>query len=116
LSGQVNAQWNSGRIVAGAGGLPVFATGARLASGGKSIMALMATADSGRVSRIIAESQVGQLVTLARHEADYVVTEFGVADSRARSVHGRARALIDIAAPQFRDALAAKWEDIGLRL
>jgi acyl-CoA hydrolase len=35
---------------------------------------------------------------------------------RARPVHGRARALIDIAAPQFRDALATQWEDIGRRL
>lgn len=116
LSGQVNAEWNSGRVIAGAGGLPVFATGARLAPGGKSIIAVMATADGGRASRIIAQSQAGQLTTLARHEADYVVTEFGVADLRARSVHGRARALIDIAAPQFRDALATQWEDIGRRL
>jgi acyl-CoA hydrolase len=116
LSGQVNAEWNAGRVIAGAGGLPAFATGARLAPGGKSIIAAMATADAGRVSRIIAQPEAGQLTTLARHEADYVVTEFGVADLRALSVQGRARALIDIAAPQFRDALAAKWDEIGRRL
>jgi acyl-CoA hydrolase len=116
LSGQVNAEWNAGRVTAGAGGLPAFATGARLAPGGKSIIAAMATADAGRVSRIIAQPEAGQLTTLARHEADYVVTEFGVADLRALSVQGRARALIDIAAPQFRDALAAKWDEIGRRL
>jgi acyl-CoA hydrolase len=116
LSGQVNAEWNAGRVIAGAGGLPAFATGARLAPGGKSIIAAMATADAGRVSRIIAQPEVGQLTTLARHEADYVVTEFGVVELRALSVQGRARALIDIAAPQFRDALAAKWDEIGRRL
>jgi acyl-CoA hydrolase len=116
LSGQVNAEWNAGRVIAGAGGLPAFVTGARLAPGGKSIIALAATADEGRVSRITAQPQAGQLTTLARHEADYVVTEFGVADLRARSVHERARALIDIAAPRFRDALAAQWDETGRRL
>jgi acyl-CoA hydrolase len=116
LSGQVNAEWTAGRVVAGAGGLPAFATGARLAPGGKSIIALLATADDGRVSRIIAQGEAGQLTTLARHEADLVVTEFGVADLRSQSIHARARALIDIAAPRFRDALDAKWNEIGRRL
>lgn len=116
LSGQVNAEWNAGRIVAGAGGLPAFATGARLAPGGRSIVALMATADNGKVSRIVAEPAAGQLTTLARHEADFVVTEYGVASLRSRSVHGRARALIDIAAPQFRGELDARWDEMGRRL
>jgi acyl-CoA hydrolase len=116
LSGEVNADWNAGRIVAGAGGLPAFAAGARLASGGKSIIALPATAAGGKVSRITAQPEAGQLTTLARHEADFVITEFGVADLRARSIHGRARALIDIAAPQFRDRLDENWNEIGRRL
>jgi len=116
LFGQVNAECIGGRLVAGAGGLPAFAAGARLATGGRSIIVLSATADGGSTSRIVSHSGAGSLVTLARHEADFVVTEFGVADLRTCSVHERAQALIRVAAPQFREALAAEWHAASRRL
>lgn len=116
LFGQVNAECIDGRLVAGAGGLPAFAAGARLAPRGRSIVALSATADRNNASRIVPQLGAGALVTLARHEADFVVTEFGVADLRTRSIHERAQALIQVAAPQFRETLAAEWHAISRRL
>lgn len=56
------------------------------------------------------------LVALPRHAADYVVTEHGIDDLRGRDVRGRAEALIAVAAPQFRDTLAADWDAILRRL
>jgi acyl-CoA hydrolase len=113
LFGQTNAESAGGRLFAGAGGQPAFALGARLSPGGRSIIALAATAEGGKVSRITAAAPSGSLTTLPRHEADIVVTEHGIADLRARSVHERARALIDIAAPQFRESLAAEWHSLA---
>jgi acyl-CoA hydrolase len=109
LFGQVNVDCLKGRLVAGVGGLPAFAAGARLSCGGRSIIALPATGDAGRTSRIACPQNHPAPVALPRHEADYVVTEFGVADLRGRGIQARAEALIAIAAPQFREDLAADW-------
>jgi acyl-CoA hydrolase len=86
--------------------------GARLAPGGISITALAATADGGTKSRIIARPPSGMITTLPRYLVDFVVTEFGIADLRTRGVDGRAQALIDVAAPEFRDELATEWTEI----
>jgi acyl-CoA hydrolase len=112
LWGQVNAESIAGRLVAGAGGLPAFSTGARLSAAGRSIIALPATTDGGRASRIVAQMPAGSVVTVPRHETDCVVTEYGVAELRGRSVQDRARALISIAAPQFHDQLSSQWRDM----
>lgn len=111
LFGQVQADHLSGRLVAGVGGLPAFCSGAHLSAGGRSIIALPATVGHGRTSRITA-GKLPSLVALRRHEADYVVTEHGVAALRTLSVNDRARALISIAAPEFRESLAAEWHSI----
>lgn len=115
LFGQVNADSLNGRLLAGVGGLPAFVAGAQLSNGGRSIVALPAATDDGRHSRIVARFNQG-LVALPRHCADFVVTEHGIAALRGRDVRGRAAALIAIAAPQFRDALAADWDAILRRL
>jgi acyl-CoA hydrolase len=116
LWGQANAEIIDGRLVAGSGGLPAFSAGARLAAGGRSIIALPATADGGRASRIVAQMPAGSLTTVARHETDCVVTEYGAAELRGRSVADRARALIRIAAPQFHEQLSSQWHDMERRL
>jgi acyl-CoA hydrolase len=115
LFGQVNADSLNGRLVAGVGGMPAFVGGARMAAGGRSIIALPSTADGGAVSRIVATLGAGSLAALPRHEADYIVTEFGVAQLRGLSLHQRAQALIGVAAPQFRDSLAGAWQQIAAR-
>lgn len=108
LFGQVNAERADGRILAGAGGLPAYAHAAHAIVGGRSIVCLGAEARDSR-SRIVAELTRASLCTLPRHLADAVVTEHGVAELRGAGLDARAEALIRIAAPMHRDALADAW-------
>jgi acyl-CoA hydrolase len=116
LFGQVNVDCLNGRLVAGVGGLPAFAAGAQMSPGGRSIIVLAASGDKGRVSRIICSAQSHPLIALPRHAADIVVTEYGVAHLRDRTIQQRAQALLSIAAPEFRDELAALWRNVERRL
>lgn len=109
LFGQCNLEQAAGAMVSGAGGAPDFARAAARGQG-LSTIALPATASRGARSRIVPRLE-GGLVSLARHEVDVVVTEFGAADLRGLSVEARARALIDIAEPSFREGLARAWRD-----
>jgi 4-hydroxybutyrate CoA-transferase len=104
LYGQVNAEMAGGRQISGAGGAVDFMRGARASSGGRSIVAMQATARGGTVSRIVPKVE---LVTALRTDVDMVVTEFGVARLRDAPLRERAEALIAIAAPRFRDELRA---------
>ena len=112
LFGQINSERAGGVIQAGAGGLPAYAQGALLAPGGRLLICLPATARRGELSRIVAALDAQALCTLPRYLADAVVTEHGVAQLRGLSIDGRAQALIGIAAPQHRAALAAAWDAI----
>jgi acyl-CoA hydrolase len=116
LFGQVNVDSINGRLVAGVGGLPAFVSGSRLSPLGRSIVALPATSENERHSRIVAAFGTRSVVALPRHEADYIVTEYGAAALHGLSMHERARALIAIAAPQFREELERAWHSIAERL
>ncbi|HEY7038103.1 MAG TPA: acetyl-CoA hydrolase/transferase C-terminal domain-containing protein [Methylomirabilota bacterium] len=105
LLGQVNAESVDGRQITGIGGQFDFVLGAARAQGGRSIIALPASAARGARSRIVARLGAGARVTTPRFLSDYVVTEHGVAALRGQSDAGRARALVRIADPAFRDAL-----------
>jgi len=109
LSGQCNAETIGGRQVSGTGGLVDYVRGARMSRGGRSIIALPATAGGGRVSRITVALADDAVVSCPRADVDYVVTEHGVAALRARSLDERAEALIGVAAPEHRDTLANAW-------
>jgi 4-hydroxybutyrate CoA-transferase len=102
LYGQVNAEVVAGRQISGTGGSVDFMRGARASRGGRSIIAMTATARGGAVSRIVTSVN---MVTALRTDVDMVVTEFGVACLDGYSVRERAQALAAIAAPEFRDAL-----------
>ena len=108
LTGQANAEMLGGRQVSGTGGLLDFVRGARLAKGGRSILALPSTA-GGRSSRIVSRLGESDVISCPRADADIVVTEHGVARLRDKSVDERADALIAIADPAFRDGLADQW-------
>jgi acyl-CoA hydrolase len=110
LFGQVNSERANGVIQAGAGGLPAFAQGALGSPGGRLLICLAATARGGSVPRIVAALGERALCTLPRQLADVVVTEHGCAEIRDLGLDGRAQALIGIAAPVHRDALAAQWD------
>jgi acyl-CoA hydrolase len=109
LFGQVNAERAAGVLQAGAGGLPAFAQAAQGAEGGRLMICLPATARRGEVSRIVPVLGHQAFATLPRTLADTVVTEYGAAEVRALSQDARAEALIAIAAPAHRVALAAAW-------
>ncbi len=116
LFGQVNADSIKGKLLAGVGGLPAFVSGARLSRGGRSIVALPAATDDGKHSRIVPTLGSGCTVALPRHEADYIVTEHGIAALRGLNLQQRAEALIAIAAPAFREDLARAWHEIAARI
>lgn len=103
----------------GAGGQPDFVLGARLCPGGKSIIALPSTV-SERVSKIVlhpAKSnnpRAPMMPTITRFHADYIVTEHGVASLRGKTVAERARALIEVSHPAFRDMLSKEARSAGL--
>ena len=108
LYGQANLEWQGGRLFSGVGGAPDFAQGAMRSPGGRSIIAMPATAQGGKVSRIVSRLNT-PTVSLSRDKVDTVVTEYGVAELRDRSLDERAEALAAIAAPQWRDELVKTW-------
>jgi acyl-CoA hydrolase len=108
LTGQVAADTLLGKFFSGIGGQVDFVRGAARSRGGKSVIALRATAKGDTVSRIRAALEEGAGVVTSRGDVRYVVTEYGVADLWGRSVRERARALIAIAHPAFRDELLAQ--------
>lgn len=105
--GQINAESINGEQVSGVGGQFDFVEGAYYSRGGISITALNSAAAQGKISRIVPRLSPPAIVTIPRYMADIVVTEYGVAKLRGRSLPQRAEALISIAHPHFRDSL---WE------
>jgi acyl-CoA hydrolase len=108
LTGQVNADSIGWHMYSGVGGQMDFIRGAALASEGRAIIALPATAAGGTVSRIVPFLAEGAGVVTTRAHVRTVVTEYGVAELYGRSIRERAQALIRIAHPDFRDELMSQ--------
>jgi acyl-CoA hydrolase len=102
LTGRINSETADGSYLGGLGGLPDFIAGANAADGGRAVIALPATVRSGQ-SRIVADVAT---VSVEADAADAIVTEWGVAELRGCDLEERARRMIAIAAPQFREELA----------
>jgi len=105
----------------GAGGQLDFAIGCSLADDAKFVNVLPATADTGTVSRIVAHPSrerdnalASQIPTVPRYYSDYVVTEYGVAHLKGKSNRERARSLIEIAHPDYREGLSRQARQLGL--
>jgi acetyl-CoA hydrolase len=113
LTGQVNADSIGPRLYSGVGGQLDFIRGAGRSKGGLPIIALVSTAREGTVSRIVPMLYEGAGVTTTRNDVHYVVTEFGVATLYGKPVRERAKELINVAHPQFREELAAAARDLG---
>ncbi|MFO0584119.1 MAG: acetyl-CoA hydrolase/transferase C-terminal domain-containing protein [Anaeromyxobacter sp.] len=107
LTGQVCADSIGERLFSGVGGQMDFIRGASLSEGGKPIIALPSTTGKGD-SRIVPLLKQGAGVVTTRAHVHFVVTEHGIADLYGKNLRQRAAALIAIAAPQHRDALAAE--------
>jgi len=105
LTGQVCADSLGYRFYSGLGGQADFVRGAMLSERGKSITVIPSTAREENVSRIRALLSEGAGVVLTRGDVDYVVTEYGVACLRGKTIRERALSLISIAHPKFRNEL-----------
>jgi len=105
LTGQVCAESLGPRIYSGFGGQLDFIRGAARSRDGRPIIALPSTARDGSVSRIVAALEEGAGVVTTRADVHYVVTEFGTARLFGASLRERARELIAVAHPRFREEL-----------
>ncbi len=110
LLGQAAADMMPGRQYSGVGGQVDFVRGCRRSRNGRSIIALAAASSDGKLSRIVPTLAPGQAATTSRHDIDYVITDFGIARMRGQTVKERARRLIAIAAPQFREPLREEFK------
>lgn len=109
LQGACNSECMDWQQYSAAGGQLDFVRGASSAPGGRSIIACHATAARGTVSRIV--PRLSGPVTTPRNDTQIVVTEFGWADLRGKSLAERAQALIGLAHPDFREGLErAAWQ------
>ena len=114
LIGQCGSESLGSAPYSGTGGQSDFVRAANISKGGKSFIVLPSTAKSGTVSRIVPTLLAGTQVTTSKNDVGYVVTEFGVAQLRGLSARERARALIEIAHPDFRDELTEGARRVGL--
>jgi acyl-CoA hydrolase len=108
LIGQCASETVSGRYWSSSGGQADFARGAMYSPHGRAFIVLPSTAMDGTVSRIRGSLTPGSVVTTPKNTVDRIVTEHGIAEMRGRSIAERARALIAIADPRFRDELTAE--------
>ena len=110
LTGQVAADSIGTRLYSGVGGQVDFIYGSSRSKGGVPIIAQPATAMVGGKpsSKIVPTLKTGAGVTTTRNHVHYVVTEYGAVDLYGKTIRQRARALIDIAAPEFRAELEQK--------
>ena len=109
LMGQVASETIGYKQFSGTGGQVDYVRGASMSGHGVSIMAMPSTAAKGKVSRIVPLLAEGAAVTTSRNDVDYVVTEFGAAKLKGKSLRERAEALIAIAHPDFRPQLLEEF-------
>jgi acyl-CoA hydrolase len=113
LYGQCASETIAGRYWSSSGGQADFARGAMYSEGGKAFIVLHSTTRKGR-SRIRMRLTEGSVVTTLKNTVDHVVTEFGLAKLRGRSLSERAEALIAIAHPDHREELEREAHEAGL--
>jgi acetyl-CoA hydrolase len=113
LTGQVNADSLGHHLYSGVGGQVDFIRGASRSAGGLPIIASLSTARNDTISRIVPTLQKGAGVVTTRNDVHYVVTEYGVASLYGKSIRQRARELINIAHPRFRNELTRNARDLG---
>jgi len=107
LQGQAASESDGHRHISGTGGQLQFVRGAYASKGGKSFLCLASTYEKrgDRRSRVVFNLTPGNIVTTPRSDVMYVVTEYGVVNLKGKSVAERAKALIGIAHPDFREGL-----------
>ena len=110
--GQCASETIGGQYYSSSGGQNDFARGAAYSEGGQGFVVLHSTT-SGGASRIVPQLAAGDVVTTPKNTIDKIVTEWGVAELRGRSIRERTKALIAVAHPDHRDALTAQARAIN---
>jgi acyl-CoA hydrolase len=107
LQGQAASESDGHRHISGTGGQLQYVRGAYASNGGKSFICLSSVYERKgvRKSRIVLDLTPGNIVTTPRSDVMYVVTEYGMVNLKGRSVAERARAMISLAHPDFREEL-----------
>jgi len=113
LLGQCASETLGGKYYSSSGGQVDFARGAMYSEGGQGFIVLHSTTSDGSISRIVPQLGAGEVVTNSKNTVDKVVTEFGVAELRSRTIRERAQALIAIAHPDHRDQLTHEAKRLG---
>jgi acyl-CoA hydrolase len=113
LLGQCASETIAGHYYSSSGGQADFARGAMYSPAGQGFVVLHSTTDDGRISKISPTLIAGDVVTTLKNTVDKVVTEWGVAELRGRSIRERATALIAIAHPDHRDHLRQSAHHLG---
>jgi 4-hydroxybutyrate CoA-transferase len=113
LTGQVSADSLGTRFYSGIGGQVDFIRGAARSNGGRPIIALPSSAKDGTLSRITPTLAEGSGVVTTRGDVHWVVTEYGARNLHGRTIRERARMLIEIAHPDFREELERRAYDLG---
>lgn len=111
LTGQVCADSIGARMYSGVGGQMDFIRGAALSDGGKAIIALPSTTKTGE-SRIVPYLKQGAGVVTTRSHAQYIITEYGIADLYGKTLRERMKALINIAHPDHQEGIERKHFDL----
>ncbi len=116
LQGQAASESDGHRHLTGTGGQLQFVRGAYVSRGGKAFICLASTYEKGgqRRSRIVSTLTPGNIVTTPRTDVMYVVTEYGLVNLKGKSVAERAKALISLAHPDFREPLAQEARELNL--
>lgn len=114
LTGQVCSEAIGNKHYSGTGGQVDTHRGAQRSPGGKGIIALKSSAKGGSISTIVAQLPAGSKVTLGRNDIDYIVTEYGIAHLKGKSIKDRVNAMINIAHPDFRNDLRKEAERLQL--
>ncbi|MDR2222088.1 MAG: 4-hydroxybutyrate CoA-transferase [Flavobacteriaceae bacterium] len=108
LTGQICADSIGYNLYSGVGGQVDFMRGATMSKGGKAIIAMSSTTKKG-ANKIVPFLQEGAGVVTSRAHAQYIVTEYGVADLRGKSIDQRVQALANIAHPNFREEIVREY-------
>lgn len=122
LTGQCCSESLGSKQYSGTGGQMDTAIGAQMSKGGRAFIALYSTAnvrtgngdERVEISRIVPQLKPGATVSLSRNDLQYLVSEYGVVNLRGLGVADRAKAIISIAHPKFRDELTQKAKELGL--
>ncbi|MDD2421523.1 MAG: acetyl-CoA hydrolase/transferase C-terminal domain-containing protein [Heliobacteriaceae bacterium] len=114
LFGQVCSESLGPKNFSGVGGQIDFVRGAMRSKGGKSFIAMPSTAKKGTISKIKPVLTQGGIVSTSRNDVDNIVTEYGIARLRGKTCSQRARELITIAHPDFREELTRQARELHI--